>query len=100
MVPDFERSPGALKRGLGKAWQREAIESIASLLEGGQDLETAKQTVASEIDKDPGKLNLSLRVSLTGQAGGPDLEEVLALLPSSQFAERLRLTLSQLEGAS
>jgi len=100
VVPDFERSPGALKRGLGKAWQREAIESIASLLEEGQDLDTAKQTVASDMDKDPGKLNLSLRVSLTGQAGGPDIEEVLALLPTEQFAERLRLTLSQLEGAS
>ena len=100
VLPDFDRSPAALKRGLGKAWQREALNNIAALLEEGKDLNDAKEEAAVTIDKDPSKLNLPLRVGLTGQAGGPDLVEVLNLLPSDQFAERIRLTLSTLDDAS
>jgi glutamyl-tRNA synthetase len=100
VLPDFERAPGALKRGLGKAWQREALADIAENLEGGQELEAARQQAADARELDAGKLNLPLRVALTGQAGGPDLAEVLALLPADQFAERIRLTLSTCKGES
>ena len=94
---DFPRSAGALKRGLGKAWQREAMTEVADAIEGGQDLPSALSAVAGQRELEVPKLNLPLRVCFTGQAGGPDLEEVLALLPASQFAERIRLTLSALD---
>lgn len=97
---DFARSPDACKRGLGKAWQRESLNRMAELLEQGQDLEAVRRQVAEERELDPGKLNLPLRVGVTGQAGGPDLESVLALLPSEQLAERIRLTLASLEDNS
>lgn len=100
VLPDFERNPAALKRGLGKAWQRESLVRIAELLEEDPVIHSVRSRVALERELDPGKLNLPLRVGLTGQAGGPDLEEVLSLLPSEQFAERIRLTLAGMESAS
>jgi glutamyl-tRNA synthetase len=96
--PEFERSPAALKRGLGKAWQKDALRRMIKLLVEDSDIRSVRARVALERDLEPGKLNLPLRVGLTGQAGGPDLEEVLSLLPSDQFSERLRETLYQIEG--
>jgi len=93
---DFDRNPGALKRGLGKAWQRESLADIATALEEGQPLDQARRQVAEAREIDPGKLNLPLRVGLTGQGGGPDLDEVVALLDDATFAERIRITLSAL----
>jgi glutamyl-tRNA synthetase len=92
----FVRDPGALKRGLGKAWQRDFLEQLVSRLEAGECLGTARKTVALALEKEESKFNLPLRVGLTGQAGGPDLEQVIELLDPAGFAERLRTTLEAL----
>lgn len=89
----FEREPGALKRGMGKAWQREALTRVASLLEEGQTLGTAREAVSEALELDDTKLNLPLRVALTGQAGGPELAEVIDLLDPDSLAPRLRASL-------
>lgn len=91
----FERDPGALKRGLSKAWQREAMEKIADALEAGASLEGARAQACAALNLDDSKLNQALRVCLTGQAGGPDLQEVIALLDPADFARRIRDSLSQ-----
>lgn len=90
---DFERQDGALKRGLGKAWQREAMAKIADALENGVTLDEARAQACAALELDDGKLNQPLRVCLTGQAGGPELAEVLALMNDSTFAPRIRKTL-------
>jgi len=93
----FERQDTALKRGLGKAWQREAMAKIADALEAGASMDSARAAACAALKLDDGKLNQPLRVCLTGQAGGPDLHEVLALLDPATFAARIRGTLASLE---
>ena len=91
---DFERDEKALKRGLGKAWQREALLRLAAWLAQGQTLGMARESVANDLEIEDAKLNLPLRVALTGQAGGPELDEVVALLDPDGLAERIHTTLS------
>lgn len=93
--PGFERDEKALKRGLGKAWQREAMVKIAEALEGGATLESARAETCAALELDEGRLNQPLRVCLTGQAGGPELVDLLALMDASTFASRIRETLEQ-----
>lgn len=95
---DFERQEGALKRGLGKAWQREAMVKIAEALEAGATLETARAEACAALELDDGKLNQPLRVCLTGKAGGPELQEVLNLLDPATFAGRIRVSLQSALG--
>lgn len=91
---DFERKPAAVKRGLGKAWQKEAMTQVLAALEAGQTLADALQQVSTTLELQEGKLNQPLRVCLTGEAGGPDLETVLSLLDPAGYADRIRTTLS------
>jgi len=93
---EFVRKPAALKRGLGKAWQKEAMAQILDQLETGSSLETAVQQVTADRELQPGKLNQPLRVCLTGEARGPDLDTVLTLLDPAGFTERIRTTLDLL----
>jgi glutamyl/glutaminyl-tRNA synthetase len=90
---DFERSPGALKRGLGKAWQKDVLARLIEELEKGQTLGAAREEVCTALEMDDMKLNLPLRVGLTGQAGGPDLESILKILDPASLPERLKTTL-------
>lgn len=93
----FPRDAGALKRGLGKAWQVDALRRIAERLEAGETLGAAREAVATLLEMDDSRLNLPLRVGLTGLAGGPELVEVIALLDPQQLAPRIRETLAILE---
>lgn len=90
---DFERNPGALKRGLGKAWQRDALARLVERLEAGDSPGAARERVVTDLELPDAKLNLPLRVGLTGQAGGPDLDTVIRLLDPATFADRLNTTL-------
>ena len=94
---DFERDPKALKRGLGKAWQRDALSRMADLMAAGKTLGAAREEVVETLELDDGKLNQPLRVALTGQAGGPELLEVIALLDPATLAPRISKTLSLLD---
>lgn len=90
---DFERSPDALKRGLGKAWQKDVLSRLTEALEKGLTLGAAREEVATFLEMDDSKLNLPLRVGLTGQASGPDLESILMILDPGSLVERLKTTL-------
>lgn len=96
----FERADSALKRGLGKAWQRDAMARLADLLEQGETLDAARASVCAALELDDGKLNQPLRVCLTGQAGGPELVDILALLSPAVLAPRIRATLALCDSAS
>jgi glutamyl-tRNA synthetase len=95
----FERNPGALKRGLGKAWQKDVLYRLLDELLKGHTLGAAREEVCTALEMDDSKLNLPLRVGLTGQAGGPDLETILSILAPESLAERLKTTLDCLENA-
>jgi len=92
---DFPRDEQALKRGLGKAWLVEAMTRIAERLEAGETLGAAREAVVEQLELDDGKLNQPLRVCLTGQSGGPDLQELIALMDPATFPKRLRATLAR-----
>ncbi|MGA0368586.1 MAG: hypothetical protein ACO3N7_03950, partial [Kiritimatiellia bacterium] len=94
---DFPRDPAALKRGLGKAWQKEVLLRVTQALEAGQTLGAAREEVCDVLELDDGKLNLPLRVGLTGQAGGPELDEILKILDPESLAVRLKTTLECLQ---
>lgn len=91
---DFERDPKALKRGLGKAWQRDVVARLIDEMENGSTLGGALGTVATSLEMDISKLNLPLRVGLTGRASGPDLESLLAILDPDSFIDRFKKTLA------
>lgn len=93
----FVRDPGALKRGLGKAWQKDALLRLLDELSAGKTLGAAREEVCTRLELEDGKLNLPLRVGLTGQAGGPDLESILKIIPPESLAERLKTTLDCLD---
>ncbi len=93
---EFERKPAALKRGLGKAWQKESMADVLTRLENGHSLTEALEQVHTARDFQPGKLNQPLRVCLTGEAGGPDLDTVLTILDPAGLADRIRTTLDLL----
>ncbi len=93
----FERSAGALKRGLGKAWQKNVLAGLIEELEKGQSLGAAREAVCTALELDDGKLNLPLRVGLTGQAGGPDLDAILKILDPESLVERCKNTLNCLQ---
>jgi glutamyl-tRNA synthetase len=44
-----------------------------------------------------GKVMQSLRVSITGQAGGPDLMDIIEILGKEEITERIRLALDKLK---
>ncbi|WFB37538.1 glutamate--tRNA ligase family protein [Kiritimatiellota bacterium B12222] len=90
---DFERNPAALKRGLGKAWQKDVLARITEELEKGLTLGAAREEVSTTLEMDDMKLNLPIRVGLTGQAGGPDLDSILKILPPESIVERMKKTL-------
>ncbi len=91
---DFDRPAAAMRRGLGKPAQRLALERIADELDAGQDLPAARAAAVAALEIDEGSLNLPLRVALTGETGGPDLELLLQRLPPASLARRIRKTLS------
>lgn len=91
---DFERDAKALKRGLGKAWQRDVLARLIDEMEKGATLGGALENVATSLEMDISKLNLPLRVGLTGRASGPDLESLLAILDPDSFIYRFKNTLA------
>ncbi|MDA3874574.1 MAG: glutamate--tRNA ligase family protein [Kiritimatiellae bacterium] len=91
---DFERDPKAVKRGLGKAWQRDVLARLIDEMENGATLGGALEKVATSLEMDESKLNLPLRVGLTGRAAGPDLESLLAILDTGSFIDRFKNTLA------
>lgn len=64
------------------------------------DAGNAKATFASVLEAEGigmGKVMQSLRVSITGQAGGPDLMEIIEILGREEITERIRLALDKLK---
>lgn len=96
---DFDRDPGALKRGLGKAWQKDVLARLVEYMGKGLTLGAAREEVCTALELDDSKLNLPLRVGLTGQAGGPELDVILEILDTDSLVERLKTTLNCLHQA-
>lgn len=86
--PDIDEK--ALKRGLGKAWQRDGLNALATQLESTDDPAVALRAAEAAMELDEGKLNLTTRVVTTGVAGGADLLDTLALLGKETVQRRVQ----------
>ena len=81
-----------------KKWSNEAAEKLTEYVQALKEEQTldagvAKETLQKILEKDGtpiGKVMPALRLALTGQAGGPDLMEIVALLGADEVSERIK----------
>lgn len=101
----FERPDSYDEKTVKKKWNEEASRGLAAYAEAINDQESmnseqAKTSLAEVLERLEigfGKVMPALRVSLTGQAGGPDLMEIVSILGPQEVAERIRLARERLD---
>ena len=97
----FERPAAYDEKMVRKKWSEQSARGIAAYAEALEKLVTveAEQAkallveVLEDLELGLGKVMPALRVSLTGQAGGPDLMEIISILGPAETAERIRIAL-------
>lgn len=104
----FERPTAYDEKTVRKKWNEQSARGIAAYAEALEKLTTveAEQAKALLVDvcqRHPlgledlelglGKVMPALRVSLTGQAGGPDLMEIICIIGPAEAAKRIRIAL-------
>ena len=97
----FERPAAYDEKTVRKKWNEQSARGIAAYAEALEKLVTveAEQAkallveVLENLELGLGKVMPALRVSLTGQAGGPDLMEIISILGPAEAAERIRIAL-------
>ena len=88
-----------------KKWNAEvdkALSLYADALDKVDHLDAgnAKATFAAVLEEEGigmGKVMQSLRLSITGEGGGPDLMEIIEILGKEEITERIRLALDKLK---
>lgn len=88
-----------------KKWNDLAIEKLSAFANELSkhevvNTEEAKEIFSSFLAKDDtpfGKVMPSLRLALTGQAGGPDLMEIISILGPKEVKERIELAIRKIE---
>jgi len=88
-----------------KKWNETAVNGLQAFIsalasEGELTAERAKEVFSKtleEADLGFGKVMPALRVSLTGQAGGPDLMEIMAILGREEVIQRIETAISRLQ---
>ena len=84
-----------------KKWNEQSARGIGAYAETLEKLVTveAEQAkallveVLENLELGLGKVMPALRLALTGQAGGPDLMEIISILGPAEAAERIRIAL-------
>ena len=104
----FERPTAYDEKTVRKKWNEQSARGIAAYAEALEKLtavepEQAKALLVDVCQRRPlgledlelglGKVMPALRVSLTGQAGGPDLMEIICIIGPAEAAERIRIAL-------
>jgi glutamyl-tRNA synthetase len=104
----FERPTEFDEKTVAKKWNEEAVgilQQFAEVLSGKSDLtaEEAKalleQTLATT-GAGIGKIMPTLRVSITGEGGGPDLMGIIAVLGARETSERILQAIDTIEKKS
>ena len=108
-APYFYRAPEQYdEKIVHKKWTEEAAQVLQqyanALRESEQSLseEEAKRLLNEVLDQQGiklGKIMPALRLSLTGQGGGPDLMIIIALLGRNETAQRINQAVSRLANA-
>ncbi|MCE7993871.1 MAG: glutamate--tRNA ligase [Roseivirga sp.] len=101
----FERPASYDAKTVRKKWNEQSANGIAKFAEAIGQLdrinpEEAKAllvTTLESLELGLGQVMPALRVSLTGQAGGPDLMEIITILGPSEVAERIRIALDTID---
>lgn len=101
----FERPASYDEKTVRKKWNEQSANGIAKFGEAIQQLEQvnpekAKALLVSTLESlelGLGRVMPALRVSLTGQAGGPDLMEIITILGPAEVAERIRIALDTID---
>lgn len=101
----FERPTYYDEKTVRKKWNEQSANGVAKFAEAIAGLnqvspEEAKALLVETLERIElglGRVMPALRVSLTGQAGGPDLMEIIAILGPAEVAERIRIALDTLD---
>ena len=97
----FERPTAYDEKTVRKKWNEQSARGIETYAEALEKLITveAEQAkallveVLENLELGLGKVMPALRLALTGQAGGPDLMEIISILGPAEAAERIRIAL-------
>ncbi len=100
----FERPSTYNEKMVKKKWNEFASDKLVGYASELSKLETVKADDAKEVltnflaaDETPlGKVMPALRLALTGEAGGPDLMEIIEILGPKEVAERIALAAEKL----
>ena len=79
------------------------LGDLATRMEDITDWVQAKESIAFTAEAHgikPGKLMFPLRVALSQRSGGPDLDEMLAILGKEECIRRLKILNKQLAGST
>lgn len=98
----FERPAYYDEKTVRKKWNEQSALGLEKYAEAVAKLETASPEEAKallvatleSLELGLGRVMPVLRVALTGQAGGPDLMEIIAILGPVEVAERIGIALS------
>lgn len=101
----FERPVSYDEKTVRKKWNEQSANGIAKYAEAISSLqeinpENAKALLVETLESlelGLGRVMPALRVSLTGQAGGPDLMEIIAILGPTEVAERIQIALDTID---
>lgn len=101
----FERPGHYDEKTVRKKWNEQSANGVAKFGEAIAALdqvtpEEAKSLLVETLESlelGLGRVMPALRVSLTGQAGGPDLMEIIAILGPAEVAERIRIAVDTLD---
>lgn len=93
----FERPTEYDEKVVRKKWNEEAANKLVEFSEelkkaDAYDKDSAKALLIEVLDRDGmplGKVMPALRLALTGQAGGPDLMEIVEILGADEVAARI-----------
>lgn len=90
---DYPLAEDALEKVRKNEQAANLLAALAEAFDGLGDWSEAKQIIgatAKENGAKPGQLMFPTRVALSGQAGGPDLGEILAILGKEECVRRVR----------
>ncbi|MCL4138377.1 UNVERIFIED_CONTAM: hypothetical protein GTU68_004729, partial [Idotea baltica] len=101
----FERPTVYDEKTVRKKWNEQSANGIAKYAEAIAQLEEVNAEEAKtllvetleSLELGLGRVMPALRVSLTGQGGGPDLMEIISILGPVEVAERIRIALNTID---
>lgn len=101
----FERPTEYDEKTVRKKWNEQSTKGIAAYADEleKRDVVSAEEAkallveVLEGLELGLGRVMPALRLSLTGQAGGPDLMDIIRILGPAEATERIRIALNDIE---